>query len=481
MPVFAGIDVGTSGVKGVLVADDGRVLGQGLAEYPLMTPHAGWAEQDPERWWSAAESVLDRLVRTYGGQPDAIGLTGQMHGAVFLDEHDQVIRPAILWNDQRTTRECALIDEVVGRDRVRAITWNPPLTGFQLPKLLWLRANEPDAFARVRRVLLPKDYLRFRLTGTYASDVSDASGTGAFDVAARQWSGALLSALDIDAGLFPSVVESACSAGATASGIPVAGGGGDQAAAGVGTGAVRDGIVSVSLGTSGVVFTSLDQLPAAPTEQAHTFCHANGRWHAMTVMLSCGGAVRWLRDTLYPGVSYNDITAEAATVAPGAEGVTFLPYLTGERSPHNDPGATGSFSGLTVRHTRAHLARAVFEGVTYGLLDGLDVLRGMGVRPTELRVTGGGAESLFWRQLLADVTGLPCVTLVCDDGPAYGAALLAGVTAETWPDVGAACDAVIRQRETIDPRNDSSVQAYADAREQYRTLYTHLRPWRRAS
>jgi len=476
---LVGIDVGTSGTKALVMHDDGVVTRRATAEYPLSTPHPGWAEQDPTDWWAAVETVLGQVGGTR--DVDAIGLTGQMHGAVFLDANGDVVRPAMLWNDQRTERECAQIDEIVGASRVRAITWNPPLTGFQLPKLLWLRTHEPAAFARVRSVLLPKDYIRFKLTGERITDVADASGTGLLDIAKRTWSTEMLEALDLDPSLFPRVVESGEVAGVTRDGVPIAAGAGDQAAAGVGTGTVRPGIVSVCLGTSGVVFTALDALPAGPTEQAQTFCHANGRWHVMAVMLSCGGAVRWLRDTMYPGVSYDDITADADSVSPGADGVTFLPYLTGERSPHNDPRATGAFCGLTVRHTRAHLARAVFEGVTYGLLDGLDVLRGTGVAPTQLRLTGGGAVSPFWRQLIADVTGTPCVTLSCDEGPGYGAALLAGVAANIWPTIADACDAVIHIHHTTEPRGGDSASRYATAARAYRELYPHLRAWGRAS
>jgi len=483
MRTFIGIDTGTSGTKALLLGEDGTVLARATAEYSLSSPAPGWSEQSPEEWWRAAEQCLETLSKQYTGPVSGIGLTGQMHGAVFLDEHGTVVRPAILWNDQRTVQECAEIDAAVGPERVRTITRNPPLTGFQLPKILWLRKHEPEAFARVRRVLLPKDYIRFRLTGTQVADLSDASGIGALDVERRAWSTEILSALHLDRSLFPDAVESAERTGVVSSGpyggVMVAAGGGDQAAGGVGTGAVRDGVVSVSLGTSGVVFTALTNLPAAPTEQAHTFCHATGRWHAMTVMLSCGGAVRWLRDTFYPGVSYDDITADAARVPAGADGLTFLPYLTGERSPHNDPEATGSLSGLTIRHTRAHVARAVFEGVTFGLLDGLNVLRSMGVSPAELRISGGGAKSAFWRQLLADAMGVPCVTLPSDEGPSYGAALLAGVAAGAWPTIQVACDAVVRVADRVEP-NRALGDAYARAYDRYRALYPALRSWGRS-
>jgi xylulokinase len=396
-----------------------------------------------------------------------------MHGAVFLDEHDQVIRPAILWNDQRTTEECAEIDATVGAERVRAITCNPPLTGFQAPKLLWLRNHELSNYLKVRSVLLPKDYIRFKLTGVKATEVSDASGTGLFDVPNRKWSTEMMAALELDPGIFPQVFESHQVTGKTPDGVPVVGGGGDQAAAAVGTGAVRNGIISVSLGTSGVVFTAIDGPQYDAGGAAHTFCHANGGWHAMGVMLSCGGALRWYRDTLSPGMSYDQLSAEAESVEPGAEGLTFLPYLTGERCPHNDPFARAVFGGMTLGHTHAHLSRAVFEGVSFGLLDGMNLLRGLGARVEEIRITSGGAKSRFWVQLLADMFESDCVTLDCDEGPAYGAAILAGVGIGLWPDTQAACQETIKVRTVTKP----SGTGYQAKYEQYKALYSQTSSW----
>lgn len=469
MPKLLGIDVGTSGCKLILIDGEGNVLKQASAEYPLSVPKPLWSEQNPEDWWTGVQKCLAEI----GEMPDAIGVTGQMHGAVFLDENDQVIRPAILWNDQRTEAECRQIDEVVGAARVRAITCNPPLTGFQAPKLLWLRNNEPENFAKVRSILLPKDYIRFRLTGEKATEVSDASGTGLFDVAHRHWSEEMIALLDLDSKIFPRCVESSVETGSTPEGIPVVGGGGDQAAGAVGTGAVAKGVVSVSLGTSGVVFTSIDTPNYDPNGAAHTFAHANGAWHAMSVMLSCGGALRWLRDTVFPGHDYSEIMAAAESVPLGSEGATFLPYLSGERSPHNDPRARGGWSGLTLGHTRAHLARSVVEGVSFGLRDGFGLLADLGASAGEIRVTSGGAKSAFWVQMLADLFGKPCCTLECDEGPAYGAAILAGVGIGHWDNVEAACQGVIKVRRTFEPGTADYSEAYA----RFRSLYPATRDW----
>ncbi|MCX7800418.1 MAG: xylulokinase [Fimbriimonadales bacterium] len=476
MARLLGIDVGTSGTKAVLIDETGAVLAQASAEYPISTPRPLWSEQDPEDWWRGVESCLRQI-----GQPDvdAVGLSGQMHGSVFLDERDRVIRPAILWNDQRTAEECADIDRIVGRDRVREITGNPPVTGFQAPKILWLRKHEPEAFQRVRSILLPKDYVRFRLTGEKFTEVSDASGVGLFDVPGRRWSDEMLAALDLDPSLFPPAVESyeapskTLAGGCLSAGIPVAGGGGDQAAGAVGTGAVAPGVVSASLGTSGVVFSALAEPNRDPDGTAQMFCHANGAWHAMGVVLSCGGALRWYRDTLGAGASYDDLAREAAEAPPGAEGATFLPYLTGERCPYQDPLAKAAFAGLTLAHSRRHLSRAVFEGVSFALLDCMNLLRKLGAEADEVRVTGGGAKSAFWLGLLADLFQRPCVTLEHDEGPAYGAAILGGVAIGVWPSVREACARVVRLKGRIEP----SGAEYSRAYERYRRLYAESAPW----
>lgn len=470
MAKFLGIDVGTSSIKAVLVDERGTLLRQTSREYPLHIPRPMWSEQDPGDWWAGALDVIRELGEE---SPDAIGLTGQMHGSVFLDAQGEVVRRALLWNDQRTAAECAEMDATIGAERLRAITCNPPLTGFQAPKVLWLRNHEPEAFARVRQVLLPKDYIRFKMTGESATDVSDASGTGLLDVPRRDWSGEMLGALGLDHLQWPRVCESFAQTGVTrgvpglADGIPVVAGGGDQAASAVGTGAVVEGVVSVSLGTSGVVFVSLPEPKFHSQGAAHTFCHANGGWHAMGVMLSCGGALRWFRDT-FGKPSYDAIAAEAAAIPAGAEGLTFLPYLTGERCPHNDPHARAAFLGLTLAHGSAHLSRAVFEGVSFGLADGMALLRGLGARVDEIRVTGGGARNAFWVQMLADVFGAPCRTLEMDEGPALGAAILAGVGIGVWPDVAQACRSVVRAKSEVSPSGTEYAASYAAFRAAYR-------------
>jgi len=472
MAKLLGIDIGTSGCKVLLIDESGRVLKQSSAEYPLSVPRPLWSEQNPEDWWTGVSRCLAEIDEP---TPDAIGLTGQMHGAVFLDKDLEVVRPAILWNDQRTVEECAEIERKVGRTALMEITCNPALTGFQLPKILWLRNHEPSNYARTRHVLLPKDYIRLRLTGEMRTEVSDASGTGLFDVPGRRWSTEVISALELDATLFPPCTESFVASATTREGTPVAGGGGDQAAAAVGTGAVAPGIISVSLGTSGVVFTTIDRPEYEREGAAHTFCHANGGWHAMGVMLNCGGALRWYRDTLAAGTSYDQIAAEAGLVPAGADGLTFLPYLTGERCPHNDPLARGAFAGLTLAHSRRHLSRAVFEGMSFGLLDCLHLIKRLGATVDEIRVTSGGAKSRFWVQLLADIFGAPCVTLEVDEGPAFGAAILAGVGVGLWPDVATACTKVVRKREETSPKGTDGQELYR----RYRELYARTRDWNR--
>lgn len=457
---LVGIDVGTSGAKVVLIDERGAVLRSATGAYPIATPAPGWTEQNPDDWHRVVQGCLDEV-----DAPDdaPIGFTGQMHGAVFLDAKDRVLRPALLWNDQRTAAECRAIEEVVGNERVRAVTGNAPVTSFQVPKLLWLRKHEPAHARQLQSLLLPKDFVRLRLSGgaERMTDVADASGTGVFDVGARAWSRELCELLDVDVGLFPAVGESA-----------VVGSAGDQAAGAVGTGAAREGIVSVSLGTSGVVFAALDRMPEQRDDAVNLFCHATGCWHAMTVMLSAGGALRWLRDVVYGSdMPYDAIMREVESVQRAPEELVFLPYLAGERSPHIDPDARGAFVGLSLHHTRAHLARAVVEGVTFGLRDGFDALRRVtGVVPTEVRLTGGGGRSGVWRQLLANVFGVPVVTLSCEEGPAFGAAILAGLRNGMWSSVAEACDATVH----VVGRTDPDGRNYDEAFERYRALYPRL-------
>jgi len=469
---LVGLDVGTTGVKALALSPAGDVLARAEETYELSRPRAGWAEQDPEDWWRAAERALARL----GGRPTAIGLSGQMHGLVVLDDLDRVLRPAILWNDQRTGAECAEIEERLGLARLIQLTGNRALTGFTAPKLLWLRRHEPTTYARIAHVLLPKDYVRLRLTGEHATDVADASGTLLFDVAGRRWSGEMLEALELDPAWLPRTLESPELSGATAAAIPVAAGAGDQAAAALGVGVDRPGPVSVVLGTSGVVFATLPAFAADQQARVHAFCHAvPGAWHAMGVMLSAAESLRWLRDTFASGREYEELIAAAEEWPPGAEGLTFLPYLTGERTPHADPQARAAFAGITVRHDLGAFVRAVLEGVAYGLRDSLELLRELGVDPQAGHVSGGGARSEHWLRILASVLGLPIRRTATDEGSAYGAALLGGVAAGVFRDVHEAVDSCVRLIDAAEPDPRWST-AYERGYRRFDLLYPALRP-----
>ncbi|MHB1570409.1 MAG: xylulokinase [Solirubrobacteraceae bacterium] len=474
---LVGIDVGTSGVKGLAIDPSGTVVASAEAAYPLSTPRPGWAEQDPEDWWRATQAVLAQLASA-AGPPAGIGLSGQMHGLVALDEAGRVLRPAILWNDQRTGPQCAEIESTLGLERLIGLTGNRALPGFTAPKLLWLREHEPELYARIARVCLPKDYVRLRLCGAHATDVSDASGTLLLDVGARAWSAEVLEALAIPPQWLGEVLESPAVSGETEAGVPVAAGAGDQAAGALGVGVHRaadDAAASVVLGTSGVVFAALERFAADPQGRVHVFCHAvPGTWHAMGVMLSAAGSLRWLRDAAAPGVPYDELTAAAAAWPPGVEGLTFLPYLAGERTPYADPDARGAFVGLSIRHDRGALVRAVLEGVAFGLRDCLDLLVSLGVTPGLGRVSGGGASSELWLRIVASILELPLERLAVDEGAAFGAALLGGVAAGVWPDVSAAVEATVAPRERVEPVREW-VQAYRAARPRYRALYPALR------
>jgi xylulokinase len=469
---LVGLDVGTTGVKAVAVSPDGDVLAKAEEEYGLATPRPGWTEQDPEDWWRAGGRALGRLgARDVAG----IGLSGQMHGLVLLDRAERVLRPAILWNDQRTAAECDEIEALVGRERLIELTGNRALTGFTAPKLLWVRNNEPDVYERVAHVLLPKDYVRFRLTGERAIDVADASGTLLFDVAGRRWSDGVLDALAIPREWLPPALESPAVAGETADGIPVAAGAGDQAAGAVGVGVDRPGPLSVVVGTSGVVFAALPAYAADAEARVHVFCHAvPGGWHAMGVMLSAAGSLRWFRDALAPGEAYERLTAEAEAWPAGAEGLGFLPYLAGERTPHDDPDARGAFTGISLRHERGAFVRAVLEGVAYALRDSLELLTGLGVKPEVGRVSGGGARSDLWLRILASVLGIPLERTAVEEGAAYGAALLGGVAAGVFADVHAAVETCVRPRDTVEPDTEWRA-AYDAGYETFRGVYPALR------
>ncbi|MEN6641604.1 MAG: xylulokinase [Armatimonadia bacterium] len=498
MAYLMGIDVGTSGTKTIIVNDKGKIIARATVEYPLYSPHPGWSEQDPADWWQATvESIRQVLAqaRLTGKQIAGIGLSGQMHGSVFLDCSGQVIRRALLWNDQRTAPQCDFITGTVGRKTIIAETCNPVLTGFQAPKIIWLRDHEPQNYERLAQVLLPKDYIRYRLTGDFATEVSDASGTALFNVPERRWSKTILDKLSLPHEWFPRVYESPEVTGGLSKsvaaltglkeGTPVVGGGGDQAAGGVGNGIVEPGAVSCTTGTSGVVFAYLDQPVMDDKLRTHTFCHAvPGKWHVMGVMLAAGGSLRWLRDTMFSeekqvaaqlGVDpYELITAEATKAPVGSEGLLFLPYLTGERCPHPDPYARGVFFGLALRHEKRHLARAVLEGVAFGLRDSFDLIAGLGLDMPQVRASGGGARSKVWRQIQADVSGREMSTINVDEGAAFGAALLAGVGAQIYPDVVTACRQTIKVKDTM-KSDDSSAAKYEQLYDLYKRIYAHLK------
>jgi xylulokinase len=475
VPRLIGLDVGTTGLKGVAVAEDGRVEARAEEPYSFASPRPGWTEQDPDLWWDACRRAQERL-----GEGDAIGLSGQMHGLVLLDGDRRPVRPAILWNDGRTGAECEEIEARIGLERLVELTGNRALPGFTAPKLLWMRAHEPEHYARIAHVLLPKDYVRLRLTGERAQDASDASGTLLFDVAARSWSSEVVSALGVDPAWLPTVYESPAVAGVTHGGVPVAAGAGDQAGGALGVGVVAEGgPASVVLGTSGVVFAALDRYAHDPEARVHAFCHAvPGAWHVMGVMLSAAGSLQWLRETV--GGSYDELLSGAAEWEPGVEGLLFAPYLAGERTPHADASARGAFAGLSLRHDRGALARAVLEGVAFGLRDALDLVDELGGRPRVGRVSGGGGRSQLWLEIVASVLEMPLEATVVDEGAAYGAALLAGVAAGVWPDARTAVSECVKVTRTVEPRAEW-VPAYAEARERFRGLYPALRPLQRSA
>ncbi len=498
--LLLGIDVSTTGAKALVIDQAGNVIASATEEYPLYTPRPLWSEQNPEDWWQGAVKAVRRALSASNVSATdiaGIGLTGQMHGLVLLDEAGEVLRPAILWNDQRTGPQCEQITAWAGGlKKTVELTGNAVLPGFTAPKVVWVRENEPAVYDRVRHILLPKDYIRYRLTGEYASEVSDASGTSLFDVGNRRWSPTMAGLLEVPMGWLPEVAEShivtgevtAAAAALTGlkEGTPVVGGGGDQAAQAVGSGIVRPGIVSVTSGTSGVVFAHADSYAPEPEGRLHVFCHAvDGAWHAMGVMLSAGGAFRWLRDAAAGEDKaaaaaqgrdvYDMLTEQAAPVPPGSEGLLFLPYLTGERCPYPDPNARGAFVGLTLRHGKGHLVRSVLEGVSFGLRDSLELIKGLGVPIEQVRASGGGAKSPLWRQIQADVFGAELVLINVTEGAAMGAALLAGVGAGVYRDIREAVDACVRVTSSTAP-NPEAAAIYERSYPLYRNLYPALKP-----
>jgi xylulokinase len=486
---FLGVDISTTSSKALLIDEAGDVVAVASSPHTLQTPRQLWSEQNPPEWWQAVCASIRFVLKKAGVKAEtvtAIGLTGQMHGLVLLDDAGEVLRPAILWNDQRTQAQCDEIHTRIGRERFIQITGNVALTGFTAPKILWVKENEPEIYAKARHVLLPKDFVRYKLTGDFALDKADGSGTVLLDLKERDWSDYVLSALGIPRSWMPLLYEGPqitghlTSAAAEATGLnagtPVMAGGGDQAAQAVGVGAVEPGIIGLTVGTSGVVFATTPSALIEPEGRLHAFCHAvPGMWHFMGVMLSAAGSLQWYRDTLAPGISFDDLLKEAETVPAGSEGLQFLPYLSGERTPHPDPLARGAFIGLTLRHGRGHMTRAVLEGVAFGLKDIFTLIQNAGLGEiVQVRASGGGIKSPLWRQILASILEANLITVATVEGAAYGAALLAGVGAGAWPNVATACKEVVRLAEIAKP-NERQVTIYRVVYPIYRELYPVLK------
>lgn len=498
MAYLIGLDVGTSGTKTVLFNEDGNVIASSTVEYPLHTPNPGWTEQDPNDWWKATLETLKKVVAESGvpaSEIKGIGLSGQMHGSVFLDGDKNVVRPAILWNDGRTADECIEITETIGEKKLLELASNPALTGFTAPKAIWLKNKEPENFKKTETLFLPKDYVRFKLTGEIAMEVSDAAGTLLFNVKERKWSNEILDSLGIPQSWMPKMMEATDIGGHITAevaketglkeGTPVVCGGADNACGATGTGVVVEGRMLSSLGTSGVILAPANTPQTDPEGRAHTFCHAvPNRWYLMGVILSAGMSLRWYRDVIADSEKaeavknnsdpYDVLTSLAKEAPVGSEGLLFLPYLTGERTPHKDPYARGGFIGLTIRHNRSHLIRAVLEGITFAMRDSLEIARDLGVTIQEVRATGGGAKSAFWRQLQADIYGCEIATLASDQGPAFGAAIMAGVGTGVYKSIPEACDSIIKVVERTQP-DENKVKEYSEYYEIYRNLYPGIK------
>lgn len=489
MAYFLGIDVSTTSSKALIIDEKGVVIAVASSPHTLQNPKPLWSEQDPREWWQAVSACIRAALQKAGVRGDqvtAVGLTGQMHGLVLLDAAGKVLRPAILWNDQRTQAQCDEIHVRIGKEIFIQITGNISLTGFTASKILWVKENEPEVYTKASHVLLPKDYVRFKLTGDYAMDKADGSGTVLFDLRKRDWSDQLLAALEIPRAWMPPTYEGPeitgliNEEGALATGLkagtPVMAGGGDQAAGAVGMGAVEPGVVALTLGTSGVVFATTPSALIEPEGRLHAFCHAvPGMWHFMGVMLSAAGSLQWYHDKLAPEMSFDDLTKEASAIPAGSDGLVFLPYLSGERTPHPDPLARGAFVGLTLRHGRPAMTRSVLEGVAFGLKDGFKLIQNAGLgNISQIRASGGGVKSALWRQILASVLNAELVTVNTSEGGAYGAALLAGVGAGAWPDVSSACGACIQVTGSTHP-DSAQVAVYEKAYLIYRDLYPELK------
>ena len=499
MKYLIGIDVGTTGTKTILIDENGNLIASSLVEYPLYTPKPKWAEQDPEDWWRGTVESIKSVMDQSKVKPEdvsGLGLSGQMHGLVLIDKDHKVLRPAILWCDVRTTEQCNYITEKVGKELLVKSTCNPALEGFTAPKVIWVRDNEPGIYEKAFKMMLPKDYVRFRLTGEIASEVSDAAGTILFDVRNRKWSQEVLDRLEIDYDLMPPCYESIDVCGKITPkvaemtglkpGTPVVGGGADNACTAVGNGIVVTGKTSASIGTSGTMLTPTDTPEVDPGLRAHTFCHCvPNKWYVMGVMLQAGGAFRWFRDTLgdkekelaqEKGVDpYEILTEKAAQVEPGCEGLIFLPYLIGERTPHGDANAKGVFFGLTLRHGKNHLVRSVMEGVTYGMRDSLEIIKGLGLDVGQITATGGGARSKFWRQMQADIYNAEVVTINIAEGPAFGAAILAGVGSKVYNNIQEATNEIVKVTSRTQPDEDNK-KIYDEYYNIYRSLYPALKP-----
>jgi xylulokinase len=483
---FIGIDVSTTASKALVIDEQGKVITSQSHPHTLSTPRPLWSEQDPEQWWTATSQCLRDVLRTISAdEVEAIGLTGQMHGLTSLDSEGRPLRPAILWNDQRSGPQCDAITEKVGAKRLYQIIGSLLLPGFTAPKIMWLRENEPEIYRQIAHILLPKDYIRYRLSGVYVTDVADGSGLSLMDIGARSWSDEILAAFDIPREWLPELCESqevsaqvseaAAAETGLKAGTPIVGGAGDQPASGVGNGIVSFGQCSLTVGTSGVAYAISNRYAPEPDGRLHTFCGPMpGTWFHMGVMLSAAGGLRWLRDELCPNVSYDEINQQAESVPPGSLGLLFAPYMTGERNPHPDPLARGAFVGLTLRHGLAHMIRAVMEGVAFGMRDQLELLRSLGVNPTEAVVSGGAANSPIWRQLMTDIMGIPLYTINTNEGAAFGAAILASVGVGAWPDVPTACAQMIRKVDQINPEV-AGVAAYERLYPTFQGLYPALK------
>jgi xylulokinase len=489
MAYLLGIDISTTSAKALVINETGKVIGVYGTPQSVNQPHPLWSEQNPAAWWGGVAASIRGVLSEAGLTGDditGIGLTGQMHGLVMLGTGGEVLRPSILWNDQRTGAQCVAMTEKIGAARLIELTGNQALTGFTAPKILWVRDNEPEVYAHCAHILLPKDYIRLKLTGDYHTDMAGAAGTSLLNVRDRVWSAEVLDALDIPMDWMPKVHEGTEVTGvisaeaATVTGLkpgtPVVGGGGDQAAGAVGMGAVMPEVIGVTVGTSGVVFAPLADYAYESEGRLHAFCHAvPGHWHFMGVMLAAAGSLQWYRDTFAADTDFGDLVAEAGTVPAGSDGLYFTPYITGERTPHPDPHARGGFVGITSRHTRAHFTRAVLEGVAYGLKDAFTLIDNVGLPDSyEVRIAGGGARSNVWQQVIADVLGVPLVNTNTTEGGAFGAALLGGVGAGVFPNVAEACAATIKTGETVEPSDAQAV--YTDLYPTYQQLYAALRP-----